>query len=107
MKAPTEAATLRACLDYLTLRRVYHWRANQGAIPCKGGYRRFTGLLGVSDVLGCLPGGRLLAVEVKSPTGRLRPAQAVFLDTVRTLGGLAIVARSVADLESALREAGL
>jgi len=37
------------------------------------------------------------SIEVKTPTGRLRPEQQAWLDAVRGAGGIAGVARSVAD----------
>jgi hypothetical protein len=38
-----------------------------------------------------------LSIEVKTPTGRLRPEQQQWLDAVQTAGGIAGVARSVED----------
>ena len=38
-----------------------------------------------------------LSIEVKTPTGRLRPEQQQWLDAVQTAGGIAGVARSVDD----------
>jgi hypothetical protein len=38
-----------------------------------------------------------LSIEVKTPTGRLRPEQRQWLDAVQTAGGIAGVARSVDD----------
>ena len=37
------------------------------------------------------------SIEVKTPTGRLTPAQSAWLGTVRGAGGIAGIARSVAD----------
>ena len=39
--------------------------------------------------------GRFLALEVKSPTGRVRPEQIAFIEMVTRLGGIAGVVRSV------------
>jgi hypothetical protein len=64
------------------------------------------GLKGSSDILGILPGGRFLAVECKAEHGRLSPDQRQFLADVKALGGMAIVARSCRDIETALTEAG-
>ena len=52
---------------------------------------------GVSDLIGWTAGGRFVAIEVKA--GRRQPTdeQAAFLDLVLRSGGLAGVARSVAD----------
>lgn len=44
------------------------------------------------------------AVEAKSETGRLSQHQKAFLDAVKAAGGVAIIARSVEDLEQALGE---
>ena len=57
---------------------------------------------GVSDLIGWTEHGRFVAIEVKA--GRRRPTdeQAAFLDLVRRSGGLAGVARSVADARAIL-----
>ena len=55
------------------------------------------------DVLGQLRDGRLLGVEVKGPTGKLRPEQSVFLERIRGAGGVAFMARDCRDV---LRELG-
>jgi len=46
-----------------------------------------------------------LSIEVKTPTGRLRPEQRQWLDAVQAAGGIAGVARSVSDAEALLRSA--
>ncbi len=109
MRTPTESDLVRACLQWLTLHGILAWRANQIPAPLKGGgFRRFAGMPGVSDILCVLPpAGRLLAIEAKSPTGKLRPAQAVFLDEVNRRGAVGLVVRSLADLEAGLRAEGV
>lgn len=107
--ATTEAATQRACLQWLSLKGYLHWRANAAAVPLPDGkgFRRFSGLRGVADVLAVLPpDGRLLACEIKGPRGKLRPEQAVFLDAVRAAGGLSMVVRSLSELIAALAAEG-
>ena len=52
---------------------------------------------GVSDLIGWTEGGRFVAIEVKASRGRLTDEQAAFLELVRRSGGLAGVARSIAD----------
>lgn len=113
MKAPTEADVQRACLEYLAAVRVPAWRANSGRFQRVGKDGRthvysMAGAKGLSDIVGILPpSGRMLCVEVKSATGKLRPDQAAFLDNARRAGALAFVARSVADLEAALKAEGV
>lgn len=57
---------------------------------------------GVSDILGILPDGRLLAIEVKSAKGVLTDFQKDFLEKIKGRNGVAITARSLRDVESAL-----
>ena len=44
------------------------------------------------------------SIEVKTPSGRLRPEQQQWLDAVQAAGGIAGVARSVSDAEALLRD---
>jgi hypothetical protein len=53
---------------------------------------------GAPDILGQMPDGRVLALEVKRPSGRVRPEQAVFIGRVIGAGGLGAVVRSVDDV---------
>lgn len=53
---------------------------------------------GVADILGCLPDGRFLAIEVKTPKGRLTPEQRLFLGQIQASGGVSFVARSIDDV---------
>lgn len=49
---------------------------------------------GVSDILGLAPGGRFLAIEVKSEKGKVSDEQRKFIRSVQDAGGIAFVARS-------------
>lgn len=108
----TEAPVQRAILQYLTHLGIFHWRQNAGgyADTDKSGRRhvyKMSSVSGVSDILGILPGGRMLCIEVKSRTGKLRPSQRDFLERAGRAGALAFVARSVKDVETALRAEGV
>jgi len=51
---------------------------------------------GVADIIGVLPpSGRALAIEVKTPDGKLTRHQTAFLAGVMVAGGVAFVAHSV------------
>ena len=54
---------------------------------------------GSSDLIGLTNTGRFLAVEVKAPKGRIREGQESFLEMVRRLGGIGIIARSEEDFK--------
>jgi hypothetical protein len=104
VKAPRESHLVRACLQLLAAWRIPAWRQNQGALKVGGRFVRFAGVNGISDILGVLPpSGRMLAVECKTPRGRLAADQAAFLDAVREAGGLSLVVRGVDELHRALR----
>jgi len=94
-----EMEAQRAILEYLAARRVFAWR-NQ-AHPVPG--RTFTGLAGAPDIIGILPDGRFLGIEVKSETGRLSKFQREFQKRCELAGGVYIVARSVRDVERGLK----
>ena len=101
-----EGRVKAACLRYLAGRGIEAWNNPTGAAKVGPDRWMSFGRKGSSDIIGLLPGGRFLAVEVKAPGGRLSPEQAEFLETVRGMGGLAVVARSRAELDAALRAAG-
>lgn len=61
---------------------------------------------GVADILGIYQ-GKPLAIEVKSKKGRLSEFQKTFLIRFHAQGGIAIVARSVDDVENRLRDRGV
>lgn len=94
-----EAAALLEVLQALRTHPAVAWceRMNSGAARMGSRFVRF-GWPGCPDVLGQLKDGRLLGVEVKAPAGRLRPAQAVFLERIRAAGGMAFVARDCRDV---------
>ncbi len=107
MKATTETALVRQCLDYLAFRGIMAWRQNSGAMvgEYKGKRRfvRFAGVKGLSDIAGVLPDGRALYIEVKRPGKSPTVEQTNFLDRVKKLGGVALW---VIDVKQ-LMEAGL
>jgi hypothetical protein len=102
-----EGAVVKACLDYLKLRGAYVWRNNTGALRDKKNRPVFFGKTGSSDILGVLPGGRFIAVECKAPKGRLSDRQIAFLNEIERMGGVAVVAKSVDDIENVLRKQGV
>lgn len=92
-------------LEWLTAQGIFCWRnnstglfdASSGTFRRKGKYQR----LGISDILGVIH-GTLFAIEVKTAKGKLSDYQKQFLDDVSLNGGVAIVARSIEDVENKL-----
>jgi len=102
MLAPSEKEIQNAILDYLATRAdVMAWPTASVGLwdPTKRTYRRpgkhF--LRGVADIIG-IAAGQFLAIEVKTPKGRVSPEQDAFLSEIRRRGGIAFVARSVDDV---------
>lgn len=120
-----ESAVLASVIDLLIMRyRAVVLRINSGVyIPDSNDrfvqfyFWQALGLdkcrAGVSDVLAILPGGILLACEVKSPDRRRNgqparpsPEQERFLAAVRERGGVALVCDDVGQLEDELGKRG-
>lgn len=83
------------------------WRNHVGALDDARGRRHVFGLCpGSSDLIGLLmPAGRFVALEIKTPDGRLRPEQRAWLALIRRGGGFAAVVRSPADALAAIDRA--
>ena len=109
---PTESQILKAIMSLLKRhpRVAQVWRQNSGTFQERNRdgsvrYIRANTQRGMSDVMGILKDGRTLAIEVKSRTGRMRPGQEEFLQTIRQAGGVAGVCRSVDDAQKLLEAA--
>jgi hypothetical protein len=106
MAKTPEGKIKAAILKYLKRRDIYVWNNPTGAVEIRPGEWIRFGKKGSADLLGCLSGGRLLAIEVKAPGNRLSPTQREFLETIRGLGGLALTVKSWKELDTALRQGG-
>lgn len=82
------------------------FRANVGQGFTMDGRKFSTGLpKGFSDLFGFrIPDGKAFFIEVKSPTGRIRPEQQNFIDRMRENGALAGIARCVEDARKIILE---
>ena len=107
---PENQIKLAIC-DWLSAHKIFVFQHDSVGIfdPVKKRYRisrtKYR-LKGVADILGLLPTGKFIAIEVKTKSGRLTPEQEVFLDRVSENGGIAFVARSVDDVRCALDRTG-
>jgi hypothetical protein len=103
----SENDIVQAIIQYITMLGGVAIRVNSGmrlTQDSNGSTRVFRGApKGTSDVLFCYR-GLFVACEVKTRTGKTSPEQEEFLQRVREAGGMGIVARSIDDVEAALRE---
>jgi hypothetical protein len=98
LPAPSESEITATIRDYLRL------------IGCK--HTKLLGGLGAEvgrpDILGCLPPhGRMLALEVKKPGGKLSEAQRQQLREYAEAGAVCVVATSLDDVRAVLEPLGL
>jgi hypothetical protein len=94
---PKETMLVKQILTALDLTcRGSFWRNNTGATPTPSGSFVRYGAVGAPDILGYLaPLGRLVAIEVKRPGGKLSVHQAAWLKDAKACGVLCGVAHSV------------
>lgn len=107
-KKQTGNSLTRQCLEYLKLKGIYAWRQSTVGVwdAAKQVYRKpKVSTRGVSDILGVLPGGTFLAVEVKAGKDTLSPEQGAFIDNVNRQGGLAFVVRDLDTLIATIEKA--
>lgn len=82
------------------------FRANVGKVKTADGRWFDTGLpKGYSDLCGVRKSdGRAVYIEVKTPTGKVRPEQENFIEQMRKYHALAGIARSVEDALEIVKE---
>jgi hypothetical protein len=106
LKGVRENAVMNAVDEYLTLKRIPHYRINSGALKTPRGQLVKFGSKGMSDFFAIGPAGISIWIECKRPKGgRLSEAQKEFLDCINRNGGVGIVVNSVDSLENQLKEA--
>lgn len=91
----------RSILDYLALKRVFHWRNNTGAFKGEhNGKTRFVkyGTLGSPDIF-ALHKGILYGIEVKRPGGKQTEGQRLFEFDMTQNGGVYRIAQSIDDIK--------
>lgn len=87
----------KVILEYLNSRNIFAWRNNSGIAFYKHRVVSY-GAVGSPDIIGIMPNGRFLGIEVKNKKGRLSENQKKFLYKIEQNGGVAIVARSLDDV---------
>ena len=97
MKDVSEQQIQKAISDYLKLKKFIVFKHRNVGIFKKdtGSYIPLSaGEKGISDIVGCSPRGRFVAIEVKKPGGRPSPDQLDFIARIKASGGIAFIAYS-------------
>jgi hypothetical protein len=105
IKTTPENAIKNAILQFLARNGIYHFRQNVATTKIRGRLVKF-GHVGQSDILGMLPGGQFLAIEVKAPDGSATRAQFDYIEYINKNGGCAFIALSVDDVRNHLQSKG-
>lgn len=92
----THGQLLKACLDVLAAKGVFAWKHQTGALPVGKRFIRF-GKLGSPDIIGIMPGGTFLGVEVKVGRDRQSVDQSCFEAHVVRAGGYYFLVRDTVD----------
>lgn len=80
------------------------FRNHAGKVQDRSGRWHTFGLApGSADLIGWCR-GKFLSIEVKTEAGRVKPEQQRWMDAVNQHGGIAFVARSVAEAETKLNQ---
>lgn len=100
-----ESDVQKQILEYLAWKHIFVWRQNSGATVYedKNGNQRFVryaSINGISDIMGILPDGRLLAIEVKRVGKKPSDDQKKFLAAIKKNNGVAILAYSLDDVKN-------
>lgn len=115
----TEKEFQNQVLEYLTMRGIMCWPNAAVSVfdPRRGRFRKSNNRFhrnGVPDILGILPGGRFLALELKRPpTGKRKPetlqnmlseGQVKFIEDATRSGALCFVADSLETVTANIQE---
>jgi len=89
-----EADIQRNIMSYLATRGIVAWRTNSGKVR----YNVYMAPKGTPDIIGYLPNGRLLGIEVKRPKGIVSESQQAWLERAQKAGCAVMVAHSVEEV---------
>ena len=100
-----EQSIQSSILKYLSFMPGHYWRNNSTGLwdSTRKRWRPSGQPPGTSDILGILPNGRFVAIEVKAPKQKPTEAQAAFLEKIKENGGLALVAYDIECVEKAFK----
>lgn len=99
-----ESEIQKQILDYLTLKRIFHYRQNSGGLGGehngKKWFVRF-GAVGAPDII-CVVAGQYVGIEVKAPKGKQSEHQKAFQGALEAAGGRYVLAYSLDDVLNAV-----
>lgn len=106
-KKQSEKELQKQIINWLNLQGFFAWCNNTGAVfsEYKGRKRMIKfGLKGSSDILGIIPGGLFLAIEVKVKYAKPTIDQDMFLNLITEKGGVAMWVSSLDEVIEKLKD---
>jgi len=91
-----ERDVLRMCLEYLTAKRIFHYRNNTGAVKTEKSFVRF-GTPGSPDIVAVVD-GNYIGIECKGSDGKQSELQKIFQSNLERAGGIYVLVRTLEDL---------
>ena len=102
-----EQEVQKTILDYLKYQKIFCWKHNSSGIMKPNGQYIPAGLTGICDILGILPDGKFLGIEVKKDDrSRPTPNQCKFIANILANEGVAFIACSIEDVTNNLKRHG-
>lgn len=100
-----ETDIVKAILEYLSWKHVFHYRNNTGALPGGSDGKHFIrfGTPGAPDII-CVISGRYVAIEVKTEKGVQSQKQFDFQTNLNNAGGIYFLVRSLAQAIEAIED---
>lgn len=100
-----EARLKRDIIEYLQFLGIFCWNnRNVGVYNSKYGKYIPSTVKGVSDIIGILPDGKFLAIEVKVKPNKLTEYQKWFLEQIEKNNGIAVVAYDLTDVINVIKD---
>src|ERR1017187_9391474 len=97
----TEKATQAAIVEWLTWKRIFHYRQNSGTFRTEaGGFYRM-GVAGAPDIV-AMVNGVYIGIEVKDTKGNQNANQIAFQRELEEAGGMYILATSIDDVQGGI-----
>jgi len=102
----SENAVTNEIIEYLSWKGIYCWK-NKNIATFDTKTKRFRRLgkyeiRGVSDILGIMKDGKMLAIECKTGYNKASDVQKEFIANINKSGGIAFVAYGIDDVEKNL-----
>ncbi len=92
-----ESDIQKAIIQYLTIKKIFHYRQNSGAFKTEKGFMRAASVNGLPDIV-VIKDGIYIGLEVKTPKGKQQESQKHIQNEITKAGGLYFVVKSLDDV---------